>query len=102
MFGRSKRRTRGRLRTGGSPLQGSLRLFVLLAVLVGVNVYVFFYRGGTSVKDVLKAAALPHQKSAMGPTGIAGPGGARKGAKGARPAAIPLGKAAPAPSTLPV
>jgi murein DD-endopeptidase MepM/ murein hydrolase activator NlpD len=91
------------LRTGRSPLKGSLRLFLLLCVLVGVNVYVFFYRGGTSVKEVLKAAALPPQKTALGPTGISGPSGARKGPKGRRgPAAAPLGKAAPAPSTLPV
>jgi murein DD-endopeptidase MepM/ murein hydrolase activator NlpD len=103
MFGRPKRRTRGRLHAGRSPLQGSLRLFLLLCLLVGVNVYVFFYRGGTSVKDVLRAAALPPQKTALGPSGISGPAGARKGGRGAKtPAAIPLGKAAPAPSTLPV
>jgi len=35
-----------------------MRLGALFAVLVGINVYVFFFRGGTSIHDVLKTSAL--------------------------------------------
>ncbi len=35
-----------------------MRLGLLFAVLVGINVYVFFFRGGTSIQDILKASAI--------------------------------------------
>jgi murein DD-endopeptidase MepM/ murein hydrolase activator NlpD len=35
-----------------------LRLGLLLCGLVAINVYVFFYRGGTSLRDVLKAQSM--------------------------------------------
>lgn len=38
--------------------RGSLRLALVLAALVGVNLYVFLWRGGTSVPDVMDRAAL--------------------------------------------
>src|SRR5437016_4013172 len=38
--------------------QGSLRLGALLSVLLAINVYVFFFRGGTSLRDILKAQSV--------------------------------------------
>lgn len=46
-----------RSKRGGS-WRGSMRLGLLFAVLVGINVYVFFFRGGTSIQDILKASAI--------------------------------------------
>jgi murein DD-endopeptidase MepM/ murein hydrolase activator NlpD len=43
-----------RRRKNGSPWQGSARLLVVFALLIGVNVYFFFLRGGTSLRDLLK------------------------------------------------
>lgn len=40
------------------PSRGSLRLALVLTVLVGVNLYVFLWRGGTSVPDVMDRAAM--------------------------------------------
>src|SRR5262249_19440906 len=53
----ARRRTRPRHR-------GTLRLGLLLCGLVAINVYVFFYRGGTSLKDVLRAQSVPQPQSA--------------------------------------
>jgi murein DD-endopeptidase MepM/ murein hydrolase activator NlpD len=39
-------------------VRNSLRLFGLLTVLVGVNVYVFFFNHGTAPREVLKPASL--------------------------------------------
>ncbi len=35
-----------------------MRLGALFTVLVGINVYVFFFRGGTSIQDILKTSAI--------------------------------------------
>ena len=35
--------------------RGTLQLAAVFAALVGINVYVFFVRGGTSIRDVKKA-----------------------------------------------
>lgn len=43
-----------------------MRLGALFALLVGINIYVFFFRGGTSIHDVLKTSALRGKKSAAG------------------------------------
>src|SRR6201986_5659110 len=54
----SKRRT--------SPWQGSVRLGMVFAVLIGVNVYFFFLRGGTSLRALMKTTELAkHDPSAM-------------------------------------
>lgn len=46
-------------RTNESPSRrGTLRLGLVLAVLVGVNLYVFLWRGGTSIPDVMEKAAV--------------------------------------------
>ncbi len=52
---------RGRARRRGG-LRGSMRLGALFAVLVGINIYVFFFRGGTSIHDVLKTSAIEKKK----------------------------------------
>ena len=54
---RSKRRA--------SPWQGSVRLGMVFAVLIGVNVYFFFLRGGTSLRALMKTTELAkHDPSA--------------------------------------
>ncbi len=59
----SSRRRRKRLPAAKSPAGGSMRLGVILALLVGVNLYVFLWRDNTSIPDVVKRAALAGQKS---------------------------------------
>ena len=44
--------TRGR--TGTSPWQGTIRLALVFAALIGINVYIFYFRGGTSLRALLK------------------------------------------------
>ncbi|MBC8132858.1 MAG: hypothetical protein H7X95_07740, partial [Deltaproteobacteria bacterium] len=39
-------------------MRNSLRLFGLLAVLAGVNVYVFFFNQGTAPREVLKPSSM--------------------------------------------
>jgi len=41
-----------------------MRLGALFAVLVGINIYVFFFRGGTSIHDVLKTGAIGRKNPA--------------------------------------
>src|SRR3954449_3563244 len=41
-----------------SPWQGSVRLGAVFAVLIGVNVYFFFLRGGTSLRALMKTTEL--------------------------------------------
>lgn len=48
--GRSKRRP--------SPWQGSVRLGLVFTVLIGVNVYFFLLRGGTSLRALMKTTEL--------------------------------------------
>jgi murein DD-endopeptidase MepM/ murein hydrolase activator NlpD len=50
-------------------LRATVRLGLIFALLVGINVYVFFFRGGTSISDVRKAAeqARIEQTVAQGP-----------------------------------
>lgn len=54
-YGLGSQRGRARRRTGW---RGSMRLGALFAVLVGINIYVFFFRGGTSIHDVLKTSSI--------------------------------------------
>jgi murein DD-endopeptidase MepM/ murein hydrolase activator NlpD len=61
-----RRQPRRRLPRSRSPRSGSLRLALVLAVLVGVNLYVFLWRGGTSIPDVMEQAALAGQPGAHG------------------------------------
>ncbi len=41
-----------------SPWQGSVRLGMVFVVLIGVNVYFFFLRGGTSLRALMKTTEL--------------------------------------------
>ncbi|MCC6747434.1 MAG: peptidoglycan DD-metalloendopeptidase family protein [Deltaproteobacteria bacterium] len=49
-------------------MRASLRLGALFAALVGINVYVFFFRGGTSIRDVMKTSAIKGQAVQAGKT----------------------------------
>ena len=77
-------------------MRSSLRLGLVLAVLVGINIYVFFFRGGTSISDVKKAVqqaeiATPANAPPSGsPAGPALP--SAKPVAGAEPPAPPAGK----------
>ncbi len=54
-YGFGSQRGQARRRSGW---RGSVRLGTLFAVLVGVNIYVFFFRGGTSINEVLKSSSI--------------------------------------------
>lgn len=70
--------TRGGRRGGSSfldhrGLRGTLRVVVALSVLLLVNLYVLYYRRGTSVPDLLRAAEVGRQSSLL--PGLDGPPG---------------------------
>lgn len=68
---RSRSRKKTALPLGGKPpaRRGTLRLFALLAVMVLVNLYVFLWRDGTSIRDVrAKASSVGQQPLAGEPT----------------------------------
>lgn len=44
-------------------MRGSLRLGALFALLVGVNIYVFFFRDNTSINELLRTGAMQRAKS---------------------------------------
>src|ERR1700749_3170952 len=71
----SKRRT--------SPWQGSVRLGMVFAVLIGVNVYFFFLRGGTSLRALMKTTELAKHDPSAGQALTQAPGAS------AQPAAKP-------------
>src|SRR5262245_30759335 len=79
----SRRRRRARSGT----IRNTLRLGIVLTLLVGINVYVFFFKSGTSLKDVkeaVKGAQIPatQQPAAMAgqaPSAKAGEGSADPG-----------------------
>ena len=60
-YGFRNQRKRARRRSGW---KGSMRLGALFAVLLGINVYVFFFRGGTSIQDILKTSAINKESKA--------------------------------------
>lgn len=47
-----------------SPERGTLRLAAVLAVLIGINLYVFLWRGDTSIPAVMEQAAMAGRKDA--------------------------------------
>ncbi|PID37918.1 MAG: hypothetical protein CSA65_09440 [Proteobacteria bacterium] len=51
---------RGSRRSG---LRGSLRLGALFALLVGVNIYVFFFRDNTSINELLRTGSIQRATS---------------------------------------
>ena len=62
-----------------SPVAGTLRLGLVLAVLVGINLYVFLWRGQTSIPEVMEQAAMAGKDN---PTRTEKPGGTDKGGNG--------------------
>ncbi|HTE50815.1 MAG TPA: peptidoglycan DD-metalloendopeptidase family protein [Kofleriaceae bacterium] len=64
-----KRRQRKPLRqTRSASARGTLRLGLVLLGLVVVNLYVFLWRGGTSIPDVMEQAAVAGNKEGAGLT----------------------------------
>lgn len=57
-------RPRKRLPPVLSPQRGTLRLALILALLVGINLYVFLWRRDTSIPAVMEKAALAGRKDA--------------------------------------
>ncbi len=54
---RKKQRSRKRV----SPWQGTLRLGLVFSVLISINVYFFFLRGGTSIRALIRKTELAKQ-----------------------------------------
>jgi murein DD-endopeptidase MepM/ murein hydrolase activator NlpD len=69
------RRPRKRLPPASSPIGGTVRLGLVLAVLVGINLYVFLWRGDTSIPAVMEQAAMADKQG-----GVAEQPAARAGA----------------------
>ncbi|HWM86688.1 MAG TPA: peptidoglycan DD-metalloendopeptidase family protein [Kofleriaceae bacterium] len=68
MSRKPKRRQRKQPRRASakSAARGTLRLGLVLLVLVAVNLYVFLWRGGTSIPDVMEQAAVAGAKEGAG------------------------------------
>ncbi|MDB4966412.1 MAG: Peptidase [Myxococcales bacterium] len=65
---------KGRKKRRASPWQGSVRLGMVFAVLIGVNVYFFFLRGGTSLRALMKTTELAKSSSTSAPVTAAASG----------------------------
>lgn len=63
-----RRPSRKRLPNTAPPHRGTVRLALVLAVLVGINLYVFLWRGKTSIPAVMEQAALAGKHSRPGST----------------------------------
>ncbi len=93
---RHRARKKSTLEMGGkAPAKsGTLRLFVLLAVMVLVNLYVFVWRDGTSIGDIRQKA----KDAEIGQVGLAGgPGAGAKSPDGGAPVTSAGGAADSAP-----
>jgi murein DD-endopeptidase MepM/ murein hydrolase activator NlpD len=62
---------KARSRRRATPWQGSLRLVLVIGALAAVNVYFFVFRGGTSVRDLMKTASLAKQSAPAVPAQVA-------------------------------
>ena len=60
---RQRKPSRRQVARPAAPKSGSLRLGLALLVLIGINVYYFVYRDGTSIPDVMERAAMAGQVS---------------------------------------
>src|SRR6476646_6951362 len=56
-----------------SPWQGSVRRGMVFAVRIGVNVYFFFLRGGTSLRALMKTTEMAKSNPAAGAPLVAAP-----------------------------
>jgi murein DD-endopeptidase MepM/ murein hydrolase activator NlpD len=77
----TRRPRRRRLSTAPSPKRGSLRLAAVLAVLVGVNLYVFLWRGDTSIPAVMDKAAMAGREGELAAADPASPDAVDPGAE---------------------
>jgi murein DD-endopeptidase MepM/ murein hydrolase activator NlpD len=73
MPGKPKRRHKKQL-AARTARQGSLRLALVLGVLVVINLYVFLWRGGTSIPAVMDKAATAGARSPLAAAVETGPG----------------------------
>jgi murein DD-endopeptidase MepM/ murein hydrolase activator NlpD len=71
---------KGKKKRRASPWQGSVRLGMVFAVLIGVNVYFFFLRGGTSLRALMKTTELAKSNPTTAPVAAA-PSGVAAAAK---------------------
>jgi murein DD-endopeptidase MepM/ murein hydrolase activator NlpD len=71
---------KGKKKRRASPWQGSVRLGMVFAVLIGVNVYFFFLRGGTSLRALMKTTELAKSNPTTAPV-VAVPSGVAAAAK---------------------
>jgi murein DD-endopeptidase MepM/ murein hydrolase activator NlpD len=71
---------KGKKKRRASPWQGSVRLGMVFAVLIGVNVYFFFLRGGTSLRALMKTTELAKSNPTTAPV-VAAPSGVAAAAK---------------------
>src|SRR3954447_7479659 len=71
---------KGKKKRRASPWQGSVRLGMVFAVLIGVNVYFFFLRGGTSLRALMKTTELAKSNPSAAPV-VAAPSGVGAAAK---------------------
>jgi murein DD-endopeptidase MepM/ murein hydrolase activator NlpD len=71
MVKRGKKRARAVSQLTASS-NGTIRLGVVLAILVGVNLYVFLWRDRTSIPDVMEQAAVASDPAAAPASGEAG------------------------------
>lgn len=63
------RRRRSTLSYRRAPaMRGTVRLGMLFAVLIGINVYVFFFRGDKSIGELLKAGAMQRPRRSTAST----------------------------------
>src|SRR5438874_1296756 len=81
---------KGKKKRRASPWQGSVRLGMVFAVLIGVNVYFFFLRGGTSLRALMKTTEMAKTNPAAAPlvaTPVAAPAPIAARPKGDDPSA---------------
>ncbi len=71
-------------RRRASPWQGSVRLGAVFAVLIGVNVYFFLLRGGTSLRALMKTTEMAKTNPAAAPI-VAAPAPSGATAAAAKP-----------------
>jgi len=72
----SKKKVKARARRRVAPWQGTLRITMVIGLLLGVNLYIFVFKRGTSLRELLRASETA---KSGGPAAIAVGGGAPPG-----------------------